>query len=143
MFAWEETQQSPVDRLVANLERSLLRNTNDAATLYQLARLYSMRGASLTHSIDVGKETGQPRFGDYESDAGVPRETNALADPALRAQSRVYFTNAIRHYDRALEQIPQSTNRHDQWLILPARLGWSGIPAETAKLPRVFSSWAA
>ncbi len=125
MFGWEESKSVPMDRLTANLERRLAGNTNDPTTLYQLARLYSMRGATLSNSMTVGKRSEEPIFGFPGSDNGIPPLTNALANRDLRTQSLAYFTNALRYFGRALEQLPQSTNQSDRWLILPARLGYA------------------
>jgi hypothetical protein len=125
MFMWQETQSVPLDRLVVNLERKLAANTNDPTALYQLARLHSMRGATLSNAVDVGKTSAEPVFAHPGIDTGIPALTNALANPQWQTQSRTHFTNALRYYDRALRELARSTNAMDRWNLLPARLGYA------------------
>jgi hypothetical protein len=122
-FMWQETQSVPMDRLVVNLERKLAANTNDPAVLYQLARLHSMRGATLSNAVVVGKTSGEPVFAHPGPDTGIPALTNALTNPQWQTQSRTHFTNALRYYDRALRALARSTNVMARWDLLPARLG--------------------
>lgn len=125
MFMWQDTQSVPMDRLIVNLERKLAANTNDPTALYQLARLHSMRGATLSNTVDVEKTSAEPVFAHPGIDTGIPPLTNALTNPQWQTQSRTHFTNALRYYDRALRALARSTNAMDRWNLKPARLGYA------------------
>ena len=124
-FMWQETQSVPMDRLVVNLERKLAANTNAPTVLYQLARLHSMRGATLSNAVDVSKTSSEPIFAYPEIDTGIPALTNALTNPQWQTQSRTHFTNALGYYDRALRALARSTNAMERSNLLPARLGYA------------------
>src|ERR1051326_7525129 len=86
MFARQETEKVPIDRLLGNLEKRL-QSTNDFETLYYLARVHSMAYAVGAPEISVRKKAQTPQFDSPGQDAGVPREIKKPANAASAAKS--------------------------------------------------------
>jgi hypothetical protein len=123
-FMRVETEQVPIDRVLANLEQRLSTNRNDVKLLYQLARVHSMAYAAGTPTVEISRRDNSPWFGYPDSDRGVPGEVVPRSTPEQHAAARSHLTNAIAAYERALELITQGTNAvAPQWLVLPIRLG--------------------
>lgn len=123
MFMMPDVAEVPTDRVITNLTRRLAQNTNDARTLYYLGRLHAMAAVKDTQ-LQVRKTNGLPYI---LMDHGVPRvpsQSKTTGATAATAAIAAHWTNSLRHFERALTLLPQSTNQEDLWLILPANLGY-------------------
>ncbi len=121
MFGDAETQDVPIDRLIGNLERRLTQNTNDARVLYYLARLEAMAASTQVTNVAVSKKDGMPQL---IEDSGASGAYELPTNLVLKLTIARHSTNSIRHFERLLALLPNSTNQDDRWLILPANLGY-------------------
>ncbi|HSU53758.1 MAG TPA: tetratricopeptide repeat protein [Candidatus Dormibacteraeota bacterium] len=123
-FAVFETAKVPVDRVLANLQQRLAKNTNDFEATYYLARVYSMAYSTNLVELPVRKKDDLPQFRFPGSDAGVPEVVQSFARPAARQAALAHLTNAILLYERALVLLKKSTNVAERtWMVLPTQLG--------------------
>ncbi len=120
-FIYPETQDVPIDRLIGNLERRLTQNTNDAHILYYLARLEAMAASTQVTNVAVFTKDGMPRF---IEDSGASGAYELPTNLVLKLTAARHSTNSIRHFERVLALLPNSTNQDDRWLILPTNLGY-------------------
>lgn len=122
MYEHHETEKVPLERLLLNLERRLVKNTNDFELTYQLARVHSMAYATDLKQLDVIKKTGTPVFDHPGEDKGVPEAVQVFKTAQARADALKHLTNAITLYERSLVLLQRTTNAYP-WQILPVQLG--------------------
>src|SRR6185436_17664121 len=79
MFARQETEKVPIDRLLGNLEKRVAQDANDFETLYYLGRVHSMAYALGASEMPVTKRGQAPQFDSPGQDTGVPREVRKPA----------------------------------------------------------------
>ena len=125
MFGFADTEKVPVERLLANLDRSVRANSNDLAASYQLARVHSMVFATNAISLNVTKGGEWIQFGWPGSDSGVPRELTPTANAASRQTAVQHLTNAIHYYERSLVLLRKGVNETNQSWLLPVHLGYA------------------
>src|SRR5215470_12025428 len=102
MFALHETEQVPIARVFTNIQFRLAANTNDFELTYCLARLSSMAYSTNLVQIGVRKDNDTPTFGWPDTDAGVPKLVQPIANPESRKSALGHLTNAIVLYERAI-----------------------------------------
>jgi len=120
-----ETRQVPIERLFANLQQRLARDTNNFEVTYDLARLHSMAYSTNLASIAVRTNDDRPQFYYPGTDSGVPRQVIPAHSVTARSEALRHLTNAIRLYERAIILLKESTNNSasKEWLVLPLELG--------------------
>jgi hypothetical protein len=119
----------PIGRVLTNLTSRLAANTNDVATIYAVARVYSMAYATNLQFVPVANTNGlsgteplTPRFG-YPGDAQIPALVYKRTNRVEELQARQNLTNAIHYYRRAKDLV--SLDRTNRWLLLPIYLGYA------------------
>lgn len=112
-FARADTEQVPVARLAANLEKQIADKPEDASLHARLARLYSMAYALKTDQIAMDKRSQEPFFGYTDRDHPPRQITKAIADEAA-AVAKKHLQLAVAGYEKALALDPKH---------LAARLG--------------------
>ncbi len=123
-FWQQQTKQVPIERLFANLQQKLARNSDDFEGTYQLARLHSMAFSTNLVEFPATKSDETPVFYSPGDDPGVPRGVSLPPDEQAQKVAFKHLTNAIALYDRAILLLKKSTNAASQsWLILPTELG--------------------
>lgn len=121
LLSSRETEDVPIERLIQNLERRLSQNTNEASTLYYLARLETMAAVTTVTNIEVFTKEGIP---DFTYDPGTPRTYELRVDRAREFTKAGHWTNSIRYFERTLALLPKSKTADDRELIFPANLGY-------------------
>ena len=128
MFALIDTTPVPIDRVLANLERDLRKDTNDVETLYYLARVQAMAFAGTVSTLDIITNHSNPQENGQIlllSDSGLPEAADWPGfAPPTNAVARAHLTNAILVYQRAADLVLQGTNASaHRWLVKPIHLG--------------------
>ncbi len=120
-----ETRQVPIERLFANLQQRLARDTNNFEVTYDLARLHAMMYSTNLASFAVRTNDDRLQFYYPGTDSGVPRRVYPAETLSVRSQALRHLTNAIRLYERAIVLLKRSTNNSasKEWLVLPIELG--------------------
>lgn len=120
-----DVETVPVGRVVANLERMIVRSPKDVELRVNLARLHAMAYAAKVTEIQALRRTmssdpnwaqGSPYFGFRE-----PHElweVKPISDPVANGQAREHLTRAIAAYREALALAP----RHG---VANLGLGWA------------------
>ena len=111
-----ETDDVPIDRLVANLERELKSDPANVQTLVNLARLHAMAYALKVEEFPGAPlKPGQPAVPSYPPGSSqIPDAVRPAASPETAARAAQHLKDAIRHYEAALKLAPDN---------LTARLG--------------------
>lgn len=123
-WAFSETREVPIDRIMKNLELRLKKDTNDFDATYCLARVHSMAYATNLISLKETVRDQEPIFGYPEGDSGVPRSVQRPTTPEARTISFGHLTNAIILYERAIDLLKKSTNVTERkWYVVPTQLG--------------------
>ena len=118
IFVIAETQQVPVARLVANLEKRVAEEPRNVELHINLARLHGMAYALKTEEVPVGgyrpEDKDRPYFG--PEPRLIPYEATPApgAESARRAEE--HLAAAVEHYRKALQIEPEN---------LLARLGYA------------------
>ncbi len=124
MFAYAETRQVPIDRVLSNLQERLAKNTNDFESTYYLARVYSMAYSTNLQTVAMRVRDDEPEFEHPAYEIGVPPGVHRFATPADRARALASLTNAIQLYERTLVLLKSSPNTNAAiWRIFPTQLG--------------------
>ncbi len=101
----------PVDRIVANLKRSIEANPSDAEALYRLGRVHTLALETKTEFV-LAFESGRtpddatPTEGSWSR--RKPYGDNEKAPASTPAQIREHLSEAIRCLNRAIELRPES-----------------------------------
>ena len=144
----EDTVKVPIDRILANLERQLLANSNDVATVYALGRIHSMAFVNeTTVDVKVVKEPGevtalgQPYFGDR--DTGIPSGVGKMTNSSpINAVAQAHLTNAVFLYQRAARLLNQGTNATArEWLLPPVQLGLAWNLEQAQRRPEAIQAY--
>jgi tetratricopeptide (TPR) repeat protein len=118
LFITPETQQVPVARLVANLEKRLAAEPGNAELHINLARLHGMAYALKTEEVPVGRfrpeDKDMPYLGPEPNLIPYRARPASSAESAKRAEE--HLAAATDHYREALEIAPEN---------LLARLGYA------------------
>ncbi len=111
-----ETQDVPVDRLVANLERELKSDPTNVQTLINLARLHAMAFALKVDDFPGAQlKPGQPEVPAYPPGSSeIPAAVRPAVSTEAATRAAQHLKESIRHYEAALELAPDN---------LTARLG--------------------
>ncbi len=145
-FAPIETSAVPIDRVLANLERDLRKDTNDVSRLYYLARVQAMAFAGTLSTLAIITNHSNPlengkillRF-----DSGLPEGASQPGFvPPANAAPRAHLTNSIRLYQRAADLLGQGTNAtaHHS-LILPIHLGLAWTLDQSGRRPEAIKAY--
>ncbi len=112
MFVMTETENVPIDRVLANLEKRVSENPADVGTRVNLARLHAMAWATKTETATVikrpspGRAVGDPDFGVRPGFQGV--DVRQTSDPEILRVARQHLTQAIDQYRAVLELDPHN-----------------------------------
>ncbi|MDB6026042.1 MAG: hypothetical protein JWM68_2265, partial [Verrucomicrobiales bacterium] len=124
MFAFPQTENVPIERVLKNLESRLAQDTDNVEALYHLARVHSMAYSTNLAVVPVTKKEQAPHFKWEYGGSRIPEKVYPAADPKSKAAGQQHLTNAIIYYERASVQIFKGTNaEHHRWLIEPIFLG--------------------
>ncbi len=125
MFAMEQTQQVPIERVLTNLQARAAKEPKDFEATYHLARVHSMAYSTDLSVVKVTKTEGNPVFGHPGRDAGIPEKLYLSTNRQERAVAYRHLTNAIAYYEQALLLLKKSTNEHARWYTEPIHLGYA------------------
>jgi hypothetical protein len=119
----------PVDRLISNLERRLVQNTNDLKTLFYLGRLYAMSALGTT---DLWTQaTIETPLDAVDSIGLMPDSPNHLS--AARSNSD-RWTKSLSFFQRAVAALSaMPTNTPDRSMRLAVKLGSGWTLAEAGR----------
>src|SRR5580765_921719 len=111
LFLATESENVPIDRVIANLERRVAANPSDVRTRVNLARVHAMAWATKSAETRAfkpgpGVTAGDPDFGHRPGFQGV--EVRRSADPELQRIAADHLHHAIEHYGAALEVDPSN-----------------------------------
>src|SRR5438477_10828083 len=104
-FLQVETEQVPIARLIANLEKQWEQNPDDRQLHYALGRVHSMAYALDSASIQVEQKTGKPWFVYFDNGA-PPRQGTERNAPAQEKEAKAHLREAIEHYEAAAQISP-------------------------------------
>lgn len=123
MYAWRQTQEVPIERVLTNLERQLSTDPNNPANLYHAARIHSMAWFNGTQMVVVLTNTLTPQLAPW--DDGISNKNNAGTNVSPQnAGHSADLTKAIAYYERAAEAMTKGTNATTyRWLDCPIHLG--------------------
>src|SRR5882724_5923505 len=124
-WAFFETKQVPIERVLKNLRLRLEKNTNDFGATYCLARVHSMAYATNLVEVKVQTKDNEPVFNSpWEVD--VPQSVQRFSTVDAQRKAIEHLTNAIVLYERAIFLLRRSTNVNERkWMVLPTQLGWA------------------
>jgi tetratricopeptide (TPR) repeat protein len=116
MFMRPDIEKVPIDRLITNLEQLAAKDSKDAKTRFNLARVHSMAFAFKTPTADIikGREAEGVFFG--FTPEHVPFKVVASSDPAALQVAREHLSKAINLYREVAELDPAN---------LTAKLGYA------------------
>jgi hypothetical protein len=135
MFIQHETDQVPVDRVLAGLKTKLVAAPDDFETHYHLARLYAMVAFKDVSKVPVIKDDGRSNragsvlHGSPGSDTGTPEGSHNRQAPSPATQAKgtnatMHLADALRHFDLALALLKKDPEAQKKtWLIKPIQLG--------------------
>ena len=111
-----DTQDVPIDRLAANLERELKSDPANVQTLVNLGRLHAMAYALKVEEYPGAQlKPGQPEVPSYPPGSSeTPGAVRPAASPEAAARAAQHLKDSIRYYEAALKLAPDN---------LTARLG--------------------
>jgi tetratricopeptide (TPR) repeat protein len=123
-----ETQDVPIDRLVANLERELKSDPDNVQTLINLARLHAMAYALKVDAFPGAQlKPGQPEVPSFPPGSSqIPGGVRPAVSPDAAARAAQHLQDAIRHYEAALALAPDN---------LTARLGHGWVLQQAGDTP--------
>jgi len=124
IFMRVETERVPISRALKNLEIKYSANTNNVETLYELARVHSMAYATNLAEVDIDTRDHTSVIRWSGSD-GLPHQVYPAETATTKATALGHLAKAITYYRRATKLVLASTNKNDQWLILPIHLGYA------------------
>jgi hypothetical protein len=134
LFAREETENVPVDRLVRNLEQRVVARPDDVRLLLNLARVHAMAFATKSDTAVASKKTGDAWFEPWKPgawrDVRVRREENA----AQGAMAKAHLDKAIAGYEAVLKLDPPN---------LIAQLGRAWLLERSGDKPRAIAAYRA
>jgi len=105
-----ETEDVPIDRLVANLERELKADPANVQTLINLARLHAMAYALKANDFPGAQlKPGQPEVPAYPPGSSqIPDTVRPAPSAEGAARAAQHLKEAIRHYEAALKLAPDN-----------------------------------
>jgi hypothetical protein len=134
LFITPETQQVPVARLVANLEKRLAAEPGSAELHIRLARLHGMAYALKTEEVPVGgfrpEDKDRPYLGPEPNLIPYRARPPSSLESAKRAEE--HLAAATNHYRKALEIAPEN---------LLARLGYAWTLDQGSKKQEAISEY--
>ncbi len=127
-FAHVDTCAVPIDRVLANLERDLRKDTNDVSRLYYFARVQAMAFAGTVSTVNIVTNYSDPKENGkifIRFDSGLPEGAGQPGfAPQANAAARAHLTNSIQSYQRAADLVVKGTNATaHRWLVCPIHLG--------------------
>ena len=109
-FRFFQTEQVPIARVLANLERKHKNEPENVEVLYDLARVHSMAYSTNFTLVPLRTNDQRPMFKHPESDSGVPSEVIHPSTPAAQSAAWQHLTNAIAYYQLASKFVLAGTN---------------------------------
>jgi tetratricopeptide (TPR) repeat protein len=105
-----ETEDVPIDQLVANLERELKTDPANVQTLINLARLHAMSYALKVDDFPGTRlKPGQPEVPAYPPGSSqIPGVVRPAPSSEIAARAARHLKDAIRHYEAALKLAPDN-----------------------------------
>jgi tetratricopeptide (TPR) repeat protein len=105
-----ETEDVPIDRLVANLERELKADPANVQTLINLARLHAMAYALKADDFPGAQlKPGQPEVPAYPPGSSeIPGIVQPAPSAEIAARAAQHLKDAIRYYEAALKLAPDN-----------------------------------
>jgi hypothetical protein len=131
-----ETEQVPIDRLVANLEAELKKDPKNVQTPVNLGRLHAMAYALKTDTFPAARsKTGEVELPAYPPGSPeLPRVVRPTSTPEQTAAAARHLKESIRHYEAALELEPDN---------MTARLGHGWVMEQAGNTKEAISDYRA
>jgi tetratricopeptide (TPR) repeat protein len=123
-FAYFQTEQVPIARVLANLERRLKNEPKNVEVLYDLARIHSMAYSTNLTVVPLRTNDQRLMFEHPGWDTGAPSQVMRFSTPAAQAAALLHLTNAITYYQLASKFAFAGTNAPgNRFLVTPIQIG--------------------